>query len=434
MAEFDLSKLMKDVSVPDTSRQRIEYIPLDSIDPDPLNFYSLDGIEELAGSIEMLGLQQPLLVRPGEGKRYTVISGHRRRAAILLIRDGGSGQFDAGVPCVVDRAEASAALRELKLIMANSDTRKMTSADQNRQAERIEDLLRQLEDEGYEFPGRLRDWVSKLSGMSRTKLARLKVIRENLIDELAQDYDAGTIGETVAYALAQQTPKMQGFIKRHYFIEDLTEEDVRNIAGMRAPKAEAKPAPAPEPASGPDTSEGLADRLAAEVEQRRVELAQEDQDFLFILGMAAPWFMRHLGNVGSRKDGIETLKSKLGSSYAGFGRSEWNVETSPKGVTASSMDYKIRKIHRTWTETYDVLCGLALHRAAAADKENGRRGVNWHNTAREGPPPADAQNVITWGEGGLHRPLPELIRREFELLPEHHQWWAVVNPPKEETE
>lgn len=209
MAEFDLAKLMKDVSKVDTGKQQIRYIPLDLIDPDPNNFYSLDGLEELAGSIEMLGLQQPILVRPAQGGRYMVISGHRRREALQLIAEGGSKQFADGVPCVVDAGEASEALQELKLIMANADTRKMSSADQNKQAERIEDLLRQLVDEGYVFPGRLRDWVSKLSGMSRTKLARLKVIREKLAPELLKKYSKGVMNEAVAYELAQRPVEMQ---------------------------------------------------------------------------------------------------------------------------------------------------------------------------------------------------------------------------------
>ncbi len=188
----------------DTGKQQIRYIPLELIDPDPDNFYTMDGLEELAGSIEMLGLQQPLLVRPGVNGHYITISGHRRRAAIRLITDGGSGQFAGGVPCIVDESPASDALRELKLIMANADTRKMNSADQGKQAERIEDLLRQLVDEGYEFPGRLRDWVAELSGLSRTKLARLKVIREKLEKSIRKAYyDKGTLGESSAYALAR---------------------------------------------------------------------------------------------------------------------------------------------------------------------------------------------------------------------------------------
>lgn len=201
---FDLSALIAGVSYQDTARQQIEYIPLDLIDPDPENFYSLDGLDELAGSIELLGLQQPLLLRPGQDGRYTVTSGHRRRAAILMIRDGGSDQFADGVPCIVDRSEASAALQKLKLLMANKDTRKMSSADENKQAEELENVLRELEDAGYTFPGRLRDWVSKLSGMSRSKLARLKVIREKLAPELRKTYyNAGKMNENCAYELAQ---------------------------------------------------------------------------------------------------------------------------------------------------------------------------------------------------------------------------------------
>ena len=159
--KFDLAGLIAGqeagaaVSDSDTGKQQIRYIPLELIDPDPDNFYTMEGLEELAGSIEMLGLQQPLLVRPGENGHYITISGHRRRAAIQLISEGGSGQFAEGVPCIVDESPASDALRELKLIMANADTRKMNSADQGKQAERIEDLLRELVDEGYEFPGRL---------------------------------------------------------------------------------------------------------------------------------------------------------------------------------------------------------------------------------------------------------------------------------------
>lgn len=221
MAEFNLAELMKEVSKSDTGKQKIQYIPLALIDPDPANFYSLDGIEELAGSIEMLGLQQPLLVRPVQGGRYMVISGHRRREALRLIAEGGSGQFADGVPCIVDAGEASEALRELKLIMANADTRKMSSADQNKQAERIEDLLRQLVDEGYVFPGRLRDWVSKLSGMSRTKLARMKVIREKLDKSLLQRYyNKGALSESVAYELAQRPAEMQRRICDTYLAQN----------------------------------------------------------------------------------------------------------------------------------------------------------------------------------------------------------------------
>ena len=63
MAKFDMAAAFAaavgDVSKSDTSRETIEYIGLDKLDPDPDNFYSLTGLEELAANIELCGLQQP---------------------------------------------------------------------------------------------------------------------------------------------------------------------------------------------------------------------------------------------------------------------------------------------------------------------------------------------------------------------------------------
>ena len=156
---FDITSVLKGVSGPDTGKEQIEYIPVDQIDPDPNNFYSLDGLDELAGNIELIGLQQPLRVRPGEDGRFIMVSGHRRRAAILMIRDG--------VPCIVDRGEESPAMRELRLIYANASTRVMGPAEISKQAERTEMLLYQLKEEGIiEFPGRMRDHVAEACRIS----------------------------------------------------------------------------------------------------------------------------------------------------------------------------------------------------------------------------------------------------------------------------
>lgn len=195
-----------------TGREQIEYIDMDRIDDDPNNFYELSGLDELAANIEMLGLQQPIRVRPGEEPwRYVIVSGHRRRAAVRqLVMDGRRDLRE--LPCIVDRSAGSAALHELKLICANSDTRKLTSADLGRQAERITALLYQLEGEGYKFPGRMRDYVAEACKVSKSKLARLKVIRENLAEPWRTAYEAGKLAESTAYALAQMPAGRQKII------------------------------------------------------------------------------------------------------------------------------------------------------------------------------------------------------------------------------
>lgn len=206
--KFDIGKfadtLKTDVSNSDTSgREQIQYISIDLIDDDPSNFYELSCIDELAANIELCGLQQPIRVRAGEGGRYTIVSGHRRRAALRKLVEGGRTDYQEA-PCIVEQTGgASAAMQELRLIYANADTRHLSSAETAKQAERVEALLYQLKEEGVEFPGRMRDHVAEACKLSKTKLARLKVIREKLIPLWAALYKKDKVNEDTAYELAK---------------------------------------------------------------------------------------------------------------------------------------------------------------------------------------------------------------------------------------
>ncbi len=129
---FDIRDVLGTVSKSDPGQEQIVYIALDKLDGDPSNFYTLEGIEELADNISLIGLQQPLRIRPGKDGHFIVVSGHRRRAACLLISHGdteNAHMFDKGVPCIIDNDECSPAMRELRLIYANSSTRVMTPAE-----------------------------------------------------------------------------------------------------------------------------------------------------------------------------------------------------------------------------------------------------------------------------------------------------------------
>lgn len=213
MPEFNLADILKNVPKMDTGndgREQIEYIDLEKIDPDPRNFYELSGLEELAANIELLGLQQPLRVRdnPEADGHVIVVSGHRRRAALAMLADEGKKEFRS-VPCIREQQAGSDALQELRLIYANSDTRRMTSAEISKQVERVEALLYQLKEEGVEFPGRMRDHVAEACKVSKSKIARLKVIRECLDAGIAKKYETGEMNEAVAYAFARQPVAVQ---------------------------------------------------------------------------------------------------------------------------------------------------------------------------------------------------------------------------------
>ena len=213
MAVFDLAAALKNVSDSGACREQIEYIPLNQIDEDPNNFYHLTDLDELAANISLCGLQQPIRVRQKDDGRYIIVSGHRRRAALeILVQD--DPERWAEVSCIVERDAVSPTLQQLRLIYANANTRKMSSAEISQQAEEVEKLLYRLkEEEGYEFPGRMRDHVAQAVGQSKTKLARLKVIRENLDASWVDDWKDGTLTESQAYALAQMPTEWQCIIK-----------------------------------------------------------------------------------------------------------------------------------------------------------------------------------------------------------------------------
>lgn len=223
---FDLGAMLADVSKSDT-REQIEYIPLENLESDPRNFYQLSGVEDLASNIALCGVQQPIRVRPGQGGHYIIVSGHRRRAALEALAKEDPQRWKE-VPCIVERDSVSPALQQLRLIYANANTRAMTSAEISQQAEQVEKLLYKLQEEGYEFPGRMRDHVAKAVQVSTSKLARLKVIRENLAEEWQSAFQKDKLKESTAYELAKMPVECQkifwGANKkdfRHFYAEDV---------------------------------------------------------------------------------------------------------------------------------------------------------------------------------------------------------------------
>lgn len=223
---FNLADVLKDVSSSDTGREQIEYISLSLIDEDPNNFYQLSDLDELAANIAFCGLQQPIRVRQKEDGRYIIVSGHRRRAAVAMLAVEDPQRWQE-VSCIVERDAVSPSLQQLRLIYANSNTRKMTSAEISQQAEQVEKLLYQLKEEGYDFPGRMRDHVAEAVQVSKSKLARLKVIRENLDESWVDAWKDGTLTESQAYELAQLPKYWQ------YIIKDNWKYDVNSLYADR---------------------------------------------------------------------------------------------------------------------------------------------------------------------------------------------------------
>ena len=223
MTEFDLAAVLSQAAKRNVTnadgRESIQYIDVQQIHADPQNFYSTDGIEDLAANIEMIGLQQPIRVKrmtDNYGLFYRVVSGHRRLAAWNMLDRNCPGTTYRKIAAIVepDREEPEA-LQQLRLIFANSDTRKMTGHDLQMQAQRVKQLLMELKKDGYEFKGRMRDQVAQICGVSKSKLSRLDAIESNLhAGILGAFYKQGKIGETVAYEISKLPMEEQANICR----------------------------------------------------------------------------------------------------------------------------------------------------------------------------------------------------------------------------
>ena len=84
--KFDLAALMGEaVSKSNTGEMQVEQIPLAEIEENENNSYAQNDIDELAESIKVIGLQQPLVVRRKAEGGYLLLAGHRRRNALALL-------------------------------------------------------------------------------------------------------------------------------------------------------------------------------------------------------------------------------------------------------------------------------------------------------------------------------------------------------------
>lgn len=209
---FDLASVLKDAGAQmGTGKERLEYIDIGLIDEDPNNFYAISNIDELCANIELVGLQQPVRLRPNPDKpgRYVIVSGHRRWTAFKKLAAEGKEQYRT-IPAIIEAGAASAEMQELRLIYANSGTRKMTDFELRQQAERVQDLLYRLKEQGVDFPGRMRDHVAEACRISKSKLARLQQIEKGLAKDIAKTYyETGQLPEATALELARYQIDMQ---------------------------------------------------------------------------------------------------------------------------------------------------------------------------------------------------------------------------------
>lgn len=205
--KFNLAALVPEMeAVSNSDTPRITMIPITELRPNGGNFYDTSNFEDLADSIELNGLLEPLCVfRRGQGTgSYVIFSGHRRFKALRLLYEKSGFEKWTEVPCIVYPDPHDANRETVMLIHANSTGRVLSNWEKAQQARRLKEALVAMREGGAELPGRIRDLVAEEMQMSASKLARLEAIGNNLTEvRFAKAWREGRLNESVAYELSK---------------------------------------------------------------------------------------------------------------------------------------------------------------------------------------------------------------------------------------
>ena len=209
---FDLSKSGFGV---ESNLDKIQKIRISDVRSNDKNFYDVSDTEQLEGSIEMVGLLNPVLVirdgKCGESGRqlYRLISGHRRLKAYHNINDrrmrdsNGSDTSYCKIPAIII-GNMDEITEEIALITANSTARELTYADKLRQSERLRALLMARKAAGQDVPKNLGQYMADQLGTSRNEVSRMKSVSDHLIPEARELVDKGEINAATAYDLSRK--------------------------------------------------------------------------------------------------------------------------------------------------------------------------------------------------------------------------------------
>lgn len=200
MSKFNLANIYQNEDVFNLNTLEIVNIKCSQIKTNDENFFEVANVDELAESIELIGLQQPLVVTKSSNG-YLLIAGHRRFAAVQSLN------WDT-VPCIIS-SQANSELETLALIQTNTQTRELTYAERVEAVKRTEQALKSLKEKGYKFSGRLRDKIAEITKESPSEIGKMQAIEKNLSNEGKEMLAGGELSPSVAYEMSKMPEEKQ---------------------------------------------------------------------------------------------------------------------------------------------------------------------------------------------------------------------------------
>lgn len=212
------------------NNMEITYIPRDEIYKNPKNEYSISDIENLADLIYVMGLREPLGIKP-EGSGYKLIEGERRLTAIdKLITDG---KWEGDIPCIIREKELKVNVdvlsdeekEILEIAGTNAGQRRYSEADYLFEVEKLEPIYKKLKASGigeftYESDTgekitqsltgkKSRELLAERLNVSPAQVGKISKVANNGTEELKEAVKEGTANIAVAAEIASMEKEDQ---------------------------------------------------------------------------------------------------------------------------------------------------------------------------------------------------------------------------------
>ena len=201
-----------------------------------MNFYSVEQIEELAGDILMYGLKQnlELVYAPCDKGEYRIVAGERRWEALKYLVSKGYKEFELATSKLTTPQDDDE--EQVEIIIANA-YRTKTVSDMIEEETRLKASLERMKAagkkiKGYDLQsGRLREVISSMLHMSKTKVAQIEAVNNNLIPEWKEELKGERLTFSAAYELSGMTEDEQReALGKFTETGELTHKDVKDLS------------------------------------------------------------------------------------------------------------------------------------------------------------------------------------------------------------
>lgn len=213
-----------------------------------MNFYSIAAVEELAGDILTFGLKQnlELVYEPCEKGEYRIVAGERRWLALKYLVSKGYKEFEMATSKLTTPQDADE--EQVEIIIANA-YRNKSVADMIEEEKRLKESLEKMKAAGKQIKGydltsgRLRDVIASMLHMSKTKVAQIESVNNNLIPEFKEELKSERLAFSAAYELSGMSEQeQQEALERFKESGELSHKDIKTMKGEKTGQQETQKA------------------------------------------------------------------------------------------------------------------------------------------------------------------------------------------------